>query len=156
MAKKLMVVAAAVGAATAMFGVGVASAGPDVAGLKYSDAKTQIQQAGLTAQVSARVGDRLTEDDCIVTNATRSAKPDPGFGSGGDSIMLIALDCNGVVASATNPGYSAASPEGREAVRQKKLIAWRQTDEGQMACRQAENQHPEWGNIPGCNSEGDE
>jgi hypothetical protein len=156
MTKKLVAVAAVVGAATAVFGSGVASADPDVAGLKYSDAQTQVQQAGLTARVSARVGDRLSEGDCIVTSSTRSAAPDSGFGSGGDSLVLIALDCNGVVASATNPGYSAASPEGREAAKQKKLVEWRQTENGQLACRQYESQHPEAGSIPGCNPEGDE
>jgi hypothetical protein len=150
MAKKLIVVAAAVGAATAMFGVGVASAGPDVSGMKYSDAKTQIQQSGLTAQVSARVGDRLSEADCIVTNATRSAAPDNGFGSGGNSLVLVALDCNGVPASATNPGYSAASTEGRKAVKKEQNTKWLATDEGQAWCHTALKMHPDWGSIPGC------
>jgi hypothetical protein len=123
--------------------------------MTYSEARSQIQNAGLTAQVSARVGDRLSEGDCIVTSSTRSAKPARGFTDGGpNSIVLIALDCNGNVASPGNPGYSAGSPQGRALIKEKQVNEWKASDEGQAWCKKAEQQHPDWGQIPGCHLDG--
>jgi hypothetical protein len=116
MSKKFMVLVAIVGGASAMFGTGVASADTDLTGMKYSEAVSTIQQMGLTAKVSARVGDRLSEDDCVVTGATKTASPPRGFNGAGSTFILVALDCNGNVASATNPGYSAGSPQGRRLI----------------------------------------
>ena len=147
---KFIVLAAAIGAASAVCAMGVANAEPDLSGMKYSEAKTQIQNMGATPQVSARVGDRLSEDDCLVTGHTRSAVPPHGFPGAGSTIVLVALDCNGNVASATNPGYSAASPEGRAAVKEQQKREWLASDDGQAYCAKAEAQHPEWGEIPGC------
>jgi hypothetical protein len=150
MTKKFMVLAAAVGAASAMFGTGVASADQDLTGMTYSEASSAIQQMGATPQVSARVGDRLSQGDCIVTGHTKSAVPPHGFRGAGSNVVLVALDCNGNVASATNPGYSAGSPQGRELIKQQQVNEWKATDEGQAWCRSAEQQHPDWGQIPGC------
>ena len=154
MTGKLIVLAAAAGAVSAMFGAGVANAEPDLTGMTYSDAKTTIQNMGATPQVSARVGDRLSENDCLVTGHTRSAKPPHGFPGAGTNIVLVALDCNGNVASATNPGYSAGSPEGRAVVKEQQKKEWMATDDGQAWCVKAEKQHPDWGSIPGCHPEG--
>jgi hypothetical protein len=154
MAGKFIVVAAAVGAASAIFGAGVASAEPDLTGMTYTDAKSAIQNMGATAQVSARVGDRLSEGDCLVTGHTRSAVPPQGFPGAGSNIVRVALDCNGDVASATNPGYSAASPEGRAVIKEQQKREWLASDDGQAYCAKAEKQHPEWGQIPGCHPEG--
>jgi hypothetical protein len=143
MMKTLMAMAAAVGATTAMFGVGVAHAEQDITGWKYSDAQASLKSQGLTAQVSARVGDRLQQADCLVTSFTKSAKPDGGF-HGKGQIVLIALDCNGIVASATNPGYSAASPEGRAAAKKQQNEEWMKTPEGQQWCATATKEHPDW------------
>jgi hypothetical protein len=146
MMKTLMVMAAAVGAATTVFGAGVADAEQNLTGMKYSEALSTIQSRGLTAQVSARVGDRLAEGDCIVTGSTKSALPARGFSSQGPSaIVLVSLDCNGLVASATNPGYSAASPEGRAALKEQKKQEWLATAEGQEWCVTTAKQHDDWG-----------
>jgi hypothetical protein len=150
MSMKFVVLAATVGATSAMFGAGVAGAEPDLSGMTYSEAASAIQQMGATPKVSARVGDRLSEGDCVVTGHTRSAAPPHGFPGAGSNLVLVALDCNGNVASANNPGYSAASPEGRKAVEEQKKQEWLATDDGQAYCVKAEKQHPEWGLIPGC------
>jgi hypothetical protein len=154
MSKKFMVAVAIVGGTSAMFGTGVASADQDLVGMTYSEASAAIQQTGSAAQVSARVGDRLSESDCLVTGATRSAVPPRGFDGAGSKIVLVALDCNGNVASATNPGYSAGSPEGRKLIQEQHVNEWKASDEGQAWCAKAEKQHPEWGQIPGCHPEG--
>ena len=142
MTKKLMILAAAAGAATTMFGAGVASADNEFSGKTYSEALQTLQARGLTAKVSARVGDRLSEGDCIVTGFTRSATPDGGF-NGKGQIVLVALDCNGAVATSGNPGYSAASPEGRAvinaAIKDQKTRDWIQTDEGQKFCETSDD-----------------
>ena len=154
MAGKFIVLAAAVGAASVMFGTGIAGAEPDLTGMTYADAKSAIQNAGGTPQVSARVGDRLSEADCLVTDQTKSAVPPHGFPGAGSNIVLVALDCNGNVASATNPGYSAASPEGRAVIKEQQKKEWLASDDGQAYCAKAEKQHPEWGQIPGCHPNG--
>jgi hypothetical protein len=133
-----MILAAAAGAATTVFGVGVASADSDLSGKTYSEALQTLQARGATAKVSARVGDQLSEADCLVTGYTKSATPDGGF-NGKGQIVLVALDCNGSVATAGNPGYSAASPEGRAAINaaitDQKMRDFVQTDEGQKYCK---------------------
>jgi hypothetical protein len=138
MTKKLMILAAAVGAATTVFGAGVASADSDLSGKTYSEALQTLQSRGQTAKVSARVGDRLSQGDCLVTGYTKSATPDGGF-NGKGQMVLVALDCNGALASPGNPGYSAASPEGRAAInaeiKEQKTRDWIQTDEGQQFCQ---------------------
>lgn len=147
MTRKLIGVGAAVGAAMAVFGAGVAHADSDLTGMTYSEASSTIQSQGLTGRVSARVGDRLSQDECIVTGSIKSAQPARGFSSKGpSSVVLISLDCNGNVATATNPGYSAATPQGREAKRK----AWLATEDGHAWCAQALIEHPEWGHVPGC------
>jgi hypothetical protein len=112
----------AVGAAVAamgLFGSGVAAAAPDVVGMLYSDASTAISDAGATAVISVRVGDKAALDQCLVTNAWDSphirAANDGSFAHAKDEVML-ALNCNGAVATANFPGNSAASPTGRDAL----------------------------------------
>jgi hypothetical protein len=146
MTKKLMVLAAAVGAAATVFGAGVASADQNYNGMKYSEALSKIKAAGATAKVSARVGDQLNEGDCLVKSYTKSALPARGFTmKGPSSIVLVALDCNGGVASPGKPGLSAASPEGRKAVELKKKMEWLATPDGQVYCVKAVKDHPDWG-----------
>ncbi|MDA4106326.1 hypothetical protein [Mycolicibacterium holsaticum] len=108
------VFAAAVGGAVLM-GAGVASADddPDVVGKKYSDATKEIKSSGGTAVVASRVGDRLSQSSCIVTNAW-----DASFlrnGRTDKSEVMVSLNCNGDYATATNPGASIQNPLGREA-----------------------------------------
>jgi hypothetical protein len=149
MTMKFMLAAAA-GAATAVLSAGVAHADPNTVGQTWADARAAIQNAGLQGQVSARVGDRLSEDQCIVTGQTKSAKPARGFGPGSSSVVLVALDCNGSVASATNPGYSAGSPQGRELIKARQTQEWLKTDDGQAWCKQRSQIHPDWAAVPGC------
>ena len=97
----------------ALAGAGSAAAAPDVVGMKYSDAQEEIEDSGGSATVATRVGDKLEEGDCIVTNAW-----DASFlriDSSDDSQIQVALNCAGDYATATNPGASVASPLGREA-----------------------------------------
>lgn len=105
--------AAAAGASAALFGAGIAAAAPDVVGDTYSDAASTIQQSGGTAVIATRVGSGADEGDCIVTNAWDASFIREGTSSSGE--VMVALNCNGDVASAGKPGNSAASPAGREA-----------------------------------------
>jgi hypothetical protein len=104
----------------ALFGSGVAGAAPDVVGQPYSDAVTAIEEEGGTAVVAVRTGDKLPQDECVVTNAWDApfvrdmVYEDTAFGHAEDEVM-VALNCAGDFATATNPGASVASPMGREA-----------------------------------------
>ena len=98
--------------AIALSGTATATAAPDVVGQTYSDAVAAIEEGGGTAVVAARVGDKLDQGDCIVTNAW-----DASFlriDASGTQVHL-ALNCAGSYATATNPGASVANPLGRAA-----------------------------------------
>jgi hypothetical protein len=101
-------------ALTALFGTGVAAA-DDYAGQTYADASSAAGDAGLDVIVASRVGDKVEQDDCIVTSS-QSAPFLHGdeFAHVEDTIMFN-LNCNGGYATANTPGPSLASPEGREA-----------------------------------------
>lgn len=106
--------------ALALFGSGVAAAAPDVIGQPYSDAVSAIEEEGGTAVVAVRTGDKLSQDECIVTNAWDApfvrdlVYEDTAFAHA-DSEVMVALNCAGGYATATSPGASQASPMGREA-----------------------------------------
>lgn len=108
----------AVGAAAVsmvFFGSGVAAA-DDYAGQTYGDASKAIADAGKKAVVSSRAGDTLADDECIVTHSQSApwVKGDD-FAPVTDTV-LVNLNCNATVATAKDPGNSAASPEGRAAI----------------------------------------
>jgi hypothetical protein len=105
-------VLAATAASAVLLGAGVAAAAPDVVGDKYSDAAKAIKDAGGTAVVATRVGDKLEQDDCIVTNAWDSAFL--RIDSSGNQVS-VALNCAGAYATAVNPGASVQDPLGRKA-----------------------------------------
>jgi hypothetical protein len=120
--KKLIVFGAssavAAGAAgAALFGAGSAAAAPDVNGMLYQDAVSEIESGGGTAKIAVTIGDRKNAmGDCLVTNATDAPfVRDAGgeFGHASDEVLLT-LNCNRGVATAAIPGASAASPEGRD------------------------------------------
>jgi hypothetical protein len=91
-----------------------AQASPAVVGQKYSDAGSALSSAGYAPVVSTTVGDHLAWPDCVVTHQQdRQAQPPPNSGGSGTKQVLISLNCNAAVASATTPGNSLASPEGR-------------------------------------------
>jgi hypothetical protein len=109
---------AAAGAVLALAGSGVAVAGstPDVSGKKYSDAQSAISGAGMTAVVSTTVGDQKAWPDCIVTRAQqRTVQPPENTSGSATTQVLVSLNCDAGVASATAAGNSAASPEGKAA-----------------------------------------
>jgi hypothetical protein len=121
--KKIIVSTSTIGAAgvamgaLGLFGAGIASAAPDVVGMTYGDAVSAIEEEGSTAKVAVTVGDRQDAmGDCLVTGATdapfvRDVGGEFGHAS---SEVLLSLNCNRGAATATTPGSSMGSPEGRE------------------------------------------
>ncbi|HET6731779.1 hypothetical protein [Mycobacterium sp.] len=105
--------------AMAFFGTGVAAA-DDYTGQTFADASSAISDAGKKAVVSTRAGDELPDDKCIVTSSQSAPwlKGDD-FAPVTDTV-LVNLNCNATVASATKSGNSAASPEGRAALKAAK------------------------------------
>lgn len=118
--KKLFVVgagsaiAAAAATATVLFGAGVAAA-DSYAGQTYADASSAAGDAGLTVKIAARVGDKLSEDDCIVTRSQTPPFTSANDGSHRSGEIQFYLNCEGAYATANKPGASVASPEGRQA-----------------------------------------
>ena len=118
--KKIIISASTIGAmgALGLFGAGIASAAPDVVGMTYGDAVSAIEEEGSTAKIAVTVGDHQDAmGDCLVTNATDAPfVRDVGDGSFGhaDSEVMLTLNCNRGAATATTPGASMGSPEGRE------------------------------------------
>jgi hypothetical protein len=96
-----------------LFGTGVAAA-DDYAGMTYAEAEEEAGDATLV--VTNRVGDKLEQDDCIVTRSQNA----PFLRDAGDEYthaedeIMVSLNCAGGHATATNPGASVASPAGRE------------------------------------------
>jgi len=100
-------------AALAISGTGVAAAATDVTGQKYSDAQGALSSAGLKPVVETVVGDQKAWPDCVVTRAQkRTVQPPENSGGSATNEMLVSLNCEAGIATATTPGNSAASPEG--------------------------------------------
>jgi hypothetical protein len=116
--KKSMVRAAgsavAASALMALFGAGVAAA-DNYAGQTYADASSAANNAGLSTVVASRFGDKLSPEDCLVTRSQTAPFADADDGSHVSGQVQFYLNCNGGYATATNPGASVASPEGRAA-----------------------------------------
>jgi hypothetical protein len=99
----------------AVFGTGVAAA-DDYAGQTYADATSALSKASLKGVIATRVGNALADDKCIVTHSEKAPWiKGSSFAPVKDTVLLY-LNCNATVASATTPGNSAASPEGRAAI----------------------------------------
>ena len=120
--KKAVISGITVGAAGAvvLFGAGIASAStsapPDVVGMTYSDAVSKIEDGGGTAKIQVTVGDRQAAmGDCLVTSATNAPFMEVSDGAFQhvDSLVLLALNCDRGVATATTPGASLGSPTGQ-------------------------------------------
>jgi hypothetical protein len=115
--KKLIVFGSgAIGALalSTVFGTGVAAA-DDYAGQKYSDASSAASDAGQTVVVAARVGDKVSQDDCVVTRSQTAPFASANDGAHVASTVQFYLNCNGGYATAGMPGPSLGSPEGRSA-----------------------------------------
>jgi hypothetical protein len=104
----------AASACMALFGTGVAAA-DDYAGQTYADASSAASDAGQTVVVAGRVGDKLSQDDCVVTRSQTAPFADADDGAHYDSQVQFYLNCNAGYATANTPGPSLASPAGREA-----------------------------------------
>lgn len=96
---------------TAICTAAVAPASPGVWGKTYSEAASVLQQAGYMAQVGAKVGSLLPEDECLVTGqrdvSTAFASRDAM------RTVVLALNCYPEPASSRGPGYSAADPNSK-------------------------------------------
>ncbi|MCW2591778.1 MAG: hypothetical protein JWQ86_4205 [Mycobacterium sp.] len=101
-------------ALSTVFGTGIASA-DDYAGKKYSDASSAASDAGLTVVVAARVGDKVSQDDCVVTRSQTAPFASANDGAHVASTVQFYLNCNSGYATAGMPGPSLGSPEGRSA-----------------------------------------
>lgn len=95
----------------------------DYAGETYGDAAGQISETGKTAVVATRSGDTLPQDKCIVTHSQTAPWVKGASFTPDTNTMLLDLNCNAKVATAKTPGNSAASPEGRAAVKEAKQAA---------------------------------
>jgi hypothetical protein len=122
----------------AVFGTGVAAA-DDYAGQTYADASSAIADAGEKGVIATRLGDALPDDECVVTHSEQAPwiKGDD-FSPVTDTVLLY-LNCNAGIASATTPGNSAASPEGRAAIQAAKEAA--EQDHSTAAADQAKPRH---------------
>ena len=115
--KKLIVIGSgAIGAlaVSAVLGTGVAAA-DDYAGQKYSDASSAASTAGQTIVVAGRVGDKVSQDECMVTRSQIAPFASAKDGIHVSNIVQFYLNCNGGYATAGMPGPSVGSPEGRTA-----------------------------------------
>ncbi len=140
--KKISAVRAGVLAVTAvstmMLTPGIAAA-DDYAGQKYSDVTSKLADASLTGVIATRVGDITNDDDCIVTSSEKAPwiKGDD-FAPVTDTVLLN-LNCYAGVASATQAGNSAGSPEGRAAIAAAQQAA--QQEQAQAAADTAKGKH---------------
>ncbi|MET4431986.1 MULTISPECIES: hypothetical protein [unclassified Mycolicibacterium] len=106
----------------ATFGAGTAYA-DDYAGQKYSDVSAALSKAGQTGVIATRSGDELADSDCVVTHSEKAAWLKGDSFAPVTGTVLLFLNCNADVASATKSGNSAASPEGRAAIAKAKQDA---------------------------------
>jgi len=139
--KKLIVRAGVVGVTVmsiATAGTGVAAA-DDYAGKTYADASSALSGASLKGVIAGRVGDTLPTDQCVVTHSEKAPWiKGTSFNAVTDTVLLY-LNCNATVASATSPGNSAASPEGRAAIAAAKAAAAK--DQATAAANQKQTKH---------------
>jgi len=148
--------AAAIGAAAAVFGSGIAIADPDVTdavGRRYSEAKAAFNEANMTPVVASTVGDKLPQDQCWVVSVSRATFLAQGGASRGD-VVQVSLNCYPKPATGLNPGFSAGNnaPDA-QAVREtseQEALEWRKSAQGQRWCESALGKHPEWAPIEGC------
>jgi hypothetical protein len=141
MRKLVGMAAIAIGAAAVPVGIlasGVASA-DDYAGKSYADAQSALSGAGMKGVVASRSGDSVPDDKCVVTSSEKAPwiKGDK-FAAVTDTVLLN-LNCSASVATATHPGNSAASPEGRAAIQAAQQQAAQ--DQAQAAADQGTKTH---------------
>ena len=106
----------------AFLSTGVAAA-DDYAGQTYGDAVGAITDAGKKVVISSRSGNAPAGDNCLVTHSESAPWRKGTYFSEVTNTVLLDLNCNAKVASATQAGNSAASPEGRAALEEQKKEA---------------------------------
>lgn len=132
------VCSAALGA-FALFGAGVASAAPDVVGMTYEDAVSAIEEDGGIPKIAVTFGDRQDAmGACLVTHVTDGSYvrpiPDDVYYGPDEGDVLLTLNCNRGVATATTPGASAASTSGRDfQAKAEEAAAAAQNEEDELA-----------------------
>jgi hypothetical protein len=94
---------------------GQAAATPTVTGQTYADAASTLSSAGFKPIVAVTVGDRLPKEKCLVVSQRGESIAQKGSHSVAGTTVALSLNCDNQEASATKPGFSAASPEGRAA-----------------------------------------
>jgi hypothetical protein len=112
--------------ATALATAGPAYAGspPSVEGQKYSDAQSKLSDAGYKPVVATTVGDQKAWPDCLVSNeSAQTLAPPPNSSGSATNEVLVSLNCYSTNATATQAGYSAASPEGKQIAADKAKAA---------------------------------
>jgi hypothetical protein len=133
--KKLIVIgsgAACAFAISAVLGTGVAAA-DDYAGQSYADASSAASDEGLSVVVASRVGDKVSEDECLVVRSQEAPFTSAIDGATVDDTVQFYLNCNAGVASASTPGNSLASAAGREARAAEEEAEAQQNEEDQLA-----------------------
>ena len=117
---------------------GIAAA-DDYAGQKYSDVESKLADSDLKGVIATRAGDLVDDDDCVVSSSEKAPwiKGDD-FAPVTDTVLLN-LNCNSGVASATTSGNSKASPEGKAAMAAAKEEE--QQEQAQAATDQAKAKH---------------
>jgi hypothetical protein len=106
----------------ALLSAGVAAA-DDYAGQTYGDAVGAIQDAGKKVVISSRSGNAPAGDNCLVTHSESAPWRKGNSFAKVTNTVLLDLNCNAKVASATQAGNSAASPAGRAALAEQKKDA---------------------------------
>lgn len=132
--KLIVVGSGAIGAlaVSALIGGAVASA-DSYAGQKYSDASSAASDAGQTVVVASRVGDKLSQDDCIVERSQTAPFSSANDGVHVSNQVQFYLNCNGGYATATTPGTSMGSQEGRAAKAAADQAAAQQNEQDELA-----------------------
>jgi hypothetical protein len=117
-------IAVAAPAASLVLSAVAQASSPNVVGQKYGDASGTLSGAGYTPVVQTTVGDHLERSSCVVTHQQdRTTQPPENSGGSAVNQTLVSLNCDASVASATTPGNSLASPEGRAAATAAKSTA---------------------------------
>lgn len=126
--------------AASLFGAGVASADDTYNGQTYSKASSAAKKGGAKVVIAARVGSKLEEGDCIVTNSQMAPFVSADDGEHVGSTVQFSLNCNGDYASESGPGASVASPMGREAKAAADAAAAKKAAQAKARAAQAEQE----------------
>jgi hypothetical protein len=110
---------AAAAATVAIVVPGIATAAADdYSGQTYGDATAKLSDAGKKAVITSRSGDSLPQAKCVVTHSQSAPWLKGEAFTPVTNTVLLDLNCNATVATAMTPGNSAASPEGRKALKE--------------------------------------